>query len=81
MRGRLGAGALDRLSIPELVAPDPEAFIERAAWLAEDHAARSALRRTVSERLTRVYRDGSVVASLEACLLELLSKGAQRRSQ
>lgn len=77
MRGRLGAGVLERLSMPELVAPTSQAFVERAVWLAEDHLARSKMRRTVRERLPHVYLDHSVIRSLEACLLELFARAAE----
>jgi len=71
MRGRLGSGILERLSLPELVAQSPAQYADLVLSLIENPVARSRVRDELPERLPRAYRDQSAVDALERFLLEI----------
>jgi protein O-GlcNAc transferase len=71
MRGRLGSGILERLSLNELVAADPASYVDIVASLLENRAGLSATRERIRAQLPRAYADQSVIDELQALLLRV----------
>jgi protein O-GlcNAc transferase len=71
MRGRLGSGILESLSLANLVADDPAAYVGTAVSLAQDAAAHTLVRQQIKDRLPRAYRDRSSIEGLENFLLNV----------
>jgi predicted O-linked N-acetylglucosamine transferase (SPINDLY family) len=71
MRGRLGSGILSRLSLPELIADNLDAYVDIAVGLAGSGAGRPELRDEIRRRLPRIYRDHSSVEDLQDLLLSV----------
>ncbi len=57
MRGRLGSGILERLSLPTLVADDPRSYADRVVALAQNRGALSRVREQLRMNLPGIYRD------------------------
>ena len=71
MRGRLGSGMLERLSLPDLVADGPRSYVDIAVSLAESRHARSWVRDQLRMNLPSAYRDQSAIEKLEEFLLSV----------
>jgi protein O-GlcNAc transferase len=71
MRGRLGSGMLERLSLPNLVADGPRSYVDIAVSLAESRHARSWVRDQLRMNLPSVHRDQSAIEKLEEFLLSV----------
>lgn len=69
MRGRLGSGILEHLSLSSLVAEGPSSYVDAVVSLAENPTARGRLRAQLRERLPLVYRDQSSIEGLQDFLL------------
>lgn len=72
MRGRLGTGILERLSLSDLVADTPRAYVDTVVSLAENSAARSQVRDRLRRHLPRAYRDQSVIDALQEFLIGIV---------
>jgi predicted O-linked N-acetylglucosamine transferase (SPINDLY family) len=71
MRGRLGSGIMERVTLSRLVAEDPARYVDLVVSLAEDSTARSRLREELREKLPLAYRDPSAIEGLERFLLSV----------
>jgi predicted O-linked N-acetylglucosamine transferase (SPINDLY family) len=69
MRGRLASGILRRLELPDLVATNPQRFIDMAVDLARDARKRETLGAAIVQRRERLFHDLSAVRALEECLI------------
>ncbi|MDM7327701.1 MAG: hypothetical protein P3X23_011420 [Thermosynechococcus sp. Uc] len=65
MRGRHTAGILTLLEIPELIAPDIPAYIQKAAELGQNPEYRQYIRQKVHQNLPKVFADQAGIRSLE----------------
>jgi predicted O-linked N-acetylglucosamine transferase (SPINDLY family) len=68
MRGRFGSAALRRLGLTDLVAVDPDAYIEGAVRLAEDPSHREGMRARLRQLGPSLFRDSAPIASLDRFL-------------
>jgi predicted O-linked N-acetylglucosamine transferase (SPINDLY family) len=68
MRGRLGSGILERMGLGDLVATSEEGYVELALRLAQDPAARAALRTRMAAAREVLYGDTAPIRALEAHL-------------
>lgn len=66
MRGRHTAAFLNRLGLSQLIAPDLDAYVEIATRLGQEPDERSSLRRTILDRVDRLFDDKEGVRSVEA---------------
>ncbi|MBF0295806.1 MAG: tetratricopeptide repeat protein [Magnetococcales bacterium] len=71
LRGRLGAGVLRRLGMPELIAADVEGYVALASRLAGDASFRESMRTRIAARLPILFEDPAPVTALE----ELMGRG------
>jgi protein O-GlcNAc transferase len=71
LRGRFASGILETLELPELVAADEPAYVERAVRVAQDDAWRGWLRGELRSRQARVFADRAAISDFERLLLEL----------
>lgn len=71
--GRVGASLLTAIGLPELIAPDPDAYTAQAIALANDTARLRALRQQLAERLPHsdLFQPRRFVVGYEAALIEL----------
>ncbi|MBF0181201.1 MAG: tetratricopeptide repeat protein [Magnetococcales bacterium] len=69
LRGRLGAGVLRRLGVPELIAADVEGLAALAERLAGDPTFREGMRSRIAARLPILFEDPAPVSRLEALLV------------
>src|SRR6185312_12326449 len=65
MRGRVSAGMLRMMGMPETIASTIDDYVAIATRVAKDPAWRAEIKRGVAERKERLYRDRSCIASLE----------------
>jgi protein O-GlcNAc transferase len=65
MRGRVSAGILRMMGMPEAIAGTIEDYIALAARIGNDRAWRDAIKRRVTSDRHRVYRDRACIAGLE----------------
>jgi predicted O-linked N-acetylglucosamine transferase (SPINDLY family) len=72
MRGRLGSGILERLSLSNLVADSPRSYIDLVVWLAKNRHSLSQVRDQLRTKLPSAYRDQSAVDKLEEFLLSIV---------
>jgi predicted O-linked N-acetylglucosamine transferase (SPINDLY family) len=72
LRGRLGSGILERLSLPELIADSSCSYVETAVSLAQNPAARTCVRDRLRMNLPTLYRDQSAIDDLESFLLSIV---------
>jgi predicted O-linked N-acetylglucosamine transferase (SPINDLY family) len=75
LRGRLGSGILERLSLAELVADGPNAYVDIVVSLIENRAALARMRERIRTQLPTVYTDLAAIEELEALLLRVASDG------
>jgi predicted O-linked N-acetylglucosamine transferase (SPINDLY family) len=75
MRGRLGSGILRRIGLAELVAADPQRYIDLAVGLAEDPAQRARIRETMRLNAGAAFADLDAVDALARLLLESHESG------
>lgn len=71
MRGRLGSGILEHLSLSSLVAESLSGYVDLVVSLAQDATARGRLRQRLREHLPRAYRDQSSIDGLQKFLLSV----------
>jgi predicted O-linked N-acetylglucosamine transferase (SPINDLY family) len=71
LRGRLGSGILQRLSLADLVADSPRSYVDMAVSLLQDDAARARLRDRIGNELPKAYQDQSAIDALETLLLRV----------
>lgn len=65
MRGRVSAGMLRMMGLPDGIAGSIDDYVALAVRIATDAAWRADLKRRVSENKHRLYRDMSAIAALE----------------
>lgn len=65
MRGRHTAGILTLLELPELIAPDVSAYIQKAIELGQSAEYRQFIREKIQNNLPKVFEDQAGVRSLE----------------
>ena len=65
MRSRHGLAIMQMLQAPESIAANVDDYVERAVRLANDPAARLALREKIARNKHRLYRDSAPVAALQ----------------
>jgi predicted O-linked N-acetylglucosamine transferase (SPINDLY family) len=65
MRGRVSAGMLRMMGMPEGIAGSIDEYVAMAVRIAADPAWRAELKRRVSENKQRLYRDRASIAGLE----------------
>ena len=70
MRGRHGAAILTMLGMPELIAPDGDAFVELAVALGLSMERRCTLKELIARRKHRLYQDAAAIDGLAAYLDE-----------
>jgi len=70
LRGRLASGILRQMGLDELVASDPQAYIDLAVRIAGDAAGREALRGRIRAARTRLYGDLAPIRALEDFLAQ-----------
>ncbi len=68
MRQRHTAAIVSHLGVPELIAPDPEAYVRLVVDLGGDPTARAALKERLSAALPSLYRDRRGLLVLEQIL-------------
>jgi predicted O-linked N-acetylglucosamine transferase (SPINDLY family) len=71
LRGRLGSGILERLSLPQLVAESPGSYEDIAVSLLENRSELAATRARIRAQLPTSYQDQSAIAALEEFLLSV----------
>jgi predicted O-linked N-acetylglucosamine transferase (SPINDLY family) len=76
LRGRLGAGILERIDLSELIADTPSDYVERAVTLVRNAQALGRLRQRIRAHLPRLYRDKGCIEELERFLTSASSRGA-----
>jgi protein O-GlcNAc transferase len=75
MRGRVSAGMLRMMGMPETVAGTIEDYVSLAVRIAKDPAWRTELRSRVIRDRQRLYRDRTCIVALED-FLERAARGA-----
>jgi predicted O-linked N-acetylglucosamine transferase (SPINDLY family) len=75
MRGRLGSGILERMGMADLVTTSDEAYVELALRLAQDPAAREAVRTRMGAARDALYGDVAPIRALEAHLWRWAGRG------
>jgi protein O-GlcNAc transferase len=75
MRGRLGSGILERMGMGDLVATSDDAYVELALRLAQDPAAREAVRERMRTARAVLYADTAPIRALEAHLWRWAGRG------
>lgn len=78
MASRAGESLLRAAGLPELVAPDRDAYVRMAVQLAADPTRLEAYRRTLAARTGPLFHTASRVRELEAAFLELWQQHASR---
>jgi predicted O-linked N-acetylglucosamine transferase (SPINDLY family) len=76
--GRIGESLLRAAGLPELVAPDKEAFVGQAVRLASDPARLARYRRALAARTGPLFDTAGRVRELEGALLEMWREYEQR---
>jgi protein O-GlcNAc transferase len=74
LRGRLGAGILERGGLAELIADSTERYVELAVHLCADAATRNRIRNMIRSGVDRLYHDESSVAALGNFLAEAVER-------
>jgi predicted O-linked N-acetylglucosamine transferase (SPINDLY family) len=69
LRGRLGSGILRRLGMPELIATNPDAYVDLAVRLAADAGHKAAIRARMQDAAPVLYADRTAIDALAALLL------------
>ncbi len=76
LRGRLGAGILERMDLSELIADTPGDYVERAVTLVQNGQERGRLRQRIRSHLPRLFRDEDSIKELERFLIDASSRVA-----
>ncbi len=71
LRGRLGSGILERLSLTELIADSPETYVDIVASLLENRSALAGIRDRIRTRLPQAYLDTAAIDELQSFLLRV----------
>jgi protein O-GlcNAc transferase len=79
MASRAGESLLRAAGLPELVAPDRDAYVRMAVQIAADPARLDACRRTLAARTGPLFHTAARVRELEAAFLELWQQYASRQ--
>lgn len=74
MRGRLASGILRRLDLPELIAANNIAYVDKVCEIVKDSGYRTLLRNKIISLRSRLFEDRSAVDFLQDFLLKLVSK-------
>jgi predicted O-linked N-acetylglucosamine transferase (SPINDLY family) len=75
MRGRVSAGMLRMMGMPETVAPTIDEYVALAVRMARDTEFRMAIKARIAKDRHRLYRDRTSIAALED-FLERAARGA-----
>ena len=65
MRGRVSAGMLRMMDMPDTIAWSLDDYVALAVRMGQDPAWRAAVKRRVAENNSRLYRDGACIAALQ----------------
>jgi predicted O-linked N-acetylglucosamine transferase (SPINDLY family) len=65
MRGRVSAGILRMMGMPESIATTVDDYVALAVRIANDAAWRSAIKRRIEQDKSKLYRDRACIAALE----------------
>jgi protein O-GlcNAc transferase len=76
MRGRLASGILRTMEMPELVAPDTDAYVDIAVRLASDTAYRNDIRARIAQQRHLLFGDVEAVRAFEDFLLRTAAQGS-----
>lgn len=68
LRGRLGSGILEQLSLGQLIADSPSHYVELVVRLAQDPSYRAHLRQQLPQRLPLLYADQHPIEQLQEFL-------------
>jgi predicted O-linked N-acetylglucosamine transferase (SPINDLY family) len=68
MRGRVSAGILRMMGMPETVAANMDDYVALAVRMAKDPAWRGEIRTRIAQSRNRLYRDRACIAALESFL-------------
>jgi predicted O-linked N-acetylglucosamine transferase (SPINDLY family) len=68
MRGRVSAGILRMMGMPETIAATMDDYVALGVRMAQDPAWRSDIKRHIAHGRARLYRDRSCIAALESFL-------------
>jgi protein O-GlcNAc transferase len=68
MRGRVSAGILRMMGMPETIAATVDDYVALAVRIAKDRDWRLGLKRGIAANIGRVYRDRSPIVALEEFL-------------
>jgi len=74
MRGRLGAGILTRLELPQFIARDANEYVDLAVKLGEHAGFRAEIRNAIRRAEPRLYADDEAVNALGSYLLAACSE-------
>jgi predicted O-linked N-acetylglucosamine transferase (SPINDLY family) len=78
MASRSGESLLHAAGLPELVAPDKEAYVALAVQLAADRERLNRFRRTLEARSGPLFDTASRVREIEAALMQMWRQYEQR---
>jgi len=78
MASRSGESLLRAAGLPELVAPDKDAYVELAVKLASDQERQKAYRRTLKARTGPLFDTVGRVREIETALLQMWQQYLQR---
>ena len=81
MASRSGESLLNAAGLPELVAPDKEAYVELAVQLASDKGRLNSYRRTLEARSGPLFDTASRVREIEAALMQMWRQYEQREDR
>jgi predicted O-linked N-acetylglucosamine transferase (SPINDLY family) len=74
LRGRLGSGILERLSLTELIADGPQTYVDIVASLLENPSALAGVRDRIHTQLPKVYLDPAAIDELQSFLLRVAER-------
>jgi predicted O-linked N-acetylglucosamine transferase (SPINDLY family) len=74
MRGRVSAGMLRMMEVPETIAETIDDYVALAVRVAQDTGFRTALKARIASQKHRLYRDRSSIATLEAFIASVVAR-------
>jgi predicted O-linked N-acetylglucosamine transferase (SPINDLY family) len=75
MRGRVSAGMLRMMGLPETVAGTVDDFVALAARIGRDSAWRAEIKSRIAQSKQRLYRDRAAIAGIEHFIEQTLGRG------